>query len=214
MCDYPIREIRLSVSGFRLGAGKSSLLQALFRLVDQSAINGTILIDDIDISRISLDYLRSHLSIIPQMPILFCGTLRYNIDPFEQFSDEKCLRALEDVQLKQLVCNHPDGLSLLVAESGSNLSAGERQLICVARAILKKSHILLIDEATANVDHTTDMLIQEVIADKFRDRTILTIAHRLNTVANSDRILMLQQGEVAYFDVPNNIDLSQSDTKN
>ena len=148
------------------------------------------------------------------MPILFCGTLRYNIDPFEQFSDEKCLRALEDVQLKQLVCNHPDGLSLLVAESGSNLSAGERQLICVARAILKKSHILLIDEATANVDHTTDMLIQEVIADKFRDRTILTIAHRLNTVANSDRILMLQQGEVAYFDVPNNIDLSQSDTKN
>ena len=104
--------------------------------------------------------------------------------------------------------NHPDGLHLLVAESGTNLSAGERQLICVARAILKKSHILLIDEATANVDHATDRMIQEVIADKFRDRTILTIAHRLNTVVNSDRILMLQHGEVVHFDVPSNIHLS------
>ncbi|CAF1394631.1 unnamed protein product [Adineta steineri] len=192
----------------RTGAGKSSLLQALFRLVDQSAINGTILIDGIDIGRLSLHHLRSHLSVIPQVPILFCGTLRYNIDPFEQFSDDECLTALEAVQLKQLVRNHPDGLHLLVAESGTNLSAGERQLICVARAILKKSHILLIDEATANVDHATDRMIQEVIADKFRDRTILTIAHRLNTVVNSDRILMLQQGEIVYFDVPNNIHLN------
>ncbi|CAF1375520.1 unnamed protein product [Rotaria sp. Silwood1] len=188
--------------------GKSSLLHALFRLVDQSAINGTILIDDIDIGRLSLDHLRSHLSVIPQVPVLFSGTLRYNIDPFHQFSDEECLRVLEAVQLKQLVRNHPDGLHLLVAESGTNLSAGERQLICVARAILKKSHILLIDEATANVDHATDMLIQEVIADKFRDRTILTIAHRFNTVENSDRIIMLQQGEMAYFEVPTNINLN------
>jgi ATP-binding cassette subfamily C (CFTR/MRP) protein 4 len=197
-----------SVLSFRLGAGKSSLLQAIFRLVDQSAINGTILIDGIDIGRLSLDHLRSHLSVIPQVPILFCGTLRYNIDPFKQFSDEDCLKALEAVQLKQLVHNHPDGLHLLVAESGTSLSAGERQLICVARAILKKSHILLIDEATANVDHATDRMIQEVIADKFRDRTILTIAHRLNTVVNSDRILMLQDGEVIYFDVPTNIHLT------
>ena len=181
--------------------------------MDQSAINGTILIDGIDIGRLSLDYLRSHLSVIPQVPILFCGTLRYNIDPFEQFPDEECLTALEAVQLKQLVRNHPDGLHMLVAESGANLSAGERQLICVARAILKRSHILLIDEATANVDYATDRMIQEMIADKFRDRTILTIAHRLNTVVNSDRILMLQQGEVPYFDVPNNIDLSQGDTQ-
>jgi len=100
------------------------------------------------------------------------------------------------------VRNHPDGLHMLVAESGTNLSAGQRQLICVARAILKKSHILLIDEATANVDHATDRMIQEVIADKFHDRTILTIAHRLNTVADNDRILMLQQGNIVYFDVP------------
>ncbi len=133
---------------------------------------------------------------------------RYNIDPFEQFSDEECLAALEAVQLKQLVRTHPDGLHLSVAESGTNLSAGERQLICVARAILKKSHILLIDEATANVDHATDQMIQEVIADKFRDRTILTIAHRLNTVVNSNRILMLEEGEVVYFGVPSNIHLT------
>ncbi len=176
--------------------------------MDQTAIAGTILIDDIDIGRLSLDYLRSHLSVIPQVPILFCGTLRYNLDPFKQSSDEECLRALEAVQLKQLVRSNPDGLSLLVAESGSNLSAGERQLICVARAILKRSHILLVDEATANVDHTTDRMIQEVISEKFCDRTILTIAHRLNTIANSDRILMLKKGEVAYFGAPTNIDLS------
>ena len=106
------------------------------------------------------------------------------------------------------MCNHPDGLHLLIAEFGTNLSAGERQLICVARAILKKSRILLIYEATANVDHETDRIIQDVIADKFRDCTVLTIAHRLNTVANSDRILMLQQGEVAYFDVTGSINLN------
>ncbi|CAF3390148.1 unnamed protein product [Rotaria socialis] len=192
----------------RTGAGKSSLFQALFRLADQSAINGTIHIDDIDIGRLSLDHLRSRLSVIPQLPILFSGTLRYNIDPFEQYSDEECFMALEAVQLKQLVRQHPDGLHLLVAEAGTNLSVGERQLICVARAILKKSNILLIDEATANVDHATDKMIQEVIADKFRDRTILTIAHRLNTVAGSDRILMLQHGEIVYFEVPNNMSLN------
>lgn len=190
-----------------LGAGKSSLLQGLFRLVDQSSITGSILIDGIDIGCVSLDQLRSRLSIIPQVPVLFCGTLRYNIDPFTQYSDEECLQALEAVQLKQLVCNHPDGLQQQIAESGTNLSAGERQLICVARAILKKSHILFLDEATASVDHFTDSMIQKVIAEKFRDRTVLTIAHRLNTIDNSDRILMLQQGEVAFFDIPSNVNL-------
>ena len=117
----------------------------------------------------------------------------------------------EAVQLKQLVCSHAEGLRLPVAESGSNLSAGECQLICLARAILKESKILLIDEATANVDHATDQMIQEVIAEKFRDRTILTIAHRFNTIADSDRILVLQNGRVAYFDVPLGLNLSQYD---
>ena len=134
---------------------------------------------------------------IPQAPILFCGTLRYNIDPFKHCSDEECLAALEAAQLSYLIRNHPDGLHLFIAESGANLSAGERQLICVARAMLKKSTILLMDEATANVDHETDKMIQAVIVDKFRDRTVLTIAHRLDTVVHSDRLLVLQKGELA-----------------
>lgn len=135
--------------------------------------------------------------------------MRSNLDPFSQYRDEECLRALEDVHLIHLVRNHPDGLNQPVAESGNNLSYGQRQLLCVARAILKQSSILLIDEATAHVDHLTDSMIQSVIATKFRERTILTIAHRWNTIANSDRILMLQQGEVVYFDVPSNLTLSQ-----
>lgn len=165
------------------------------------------MIDNIDIGHLSLDHLRSRLSVIPQVPILFRGTLRYNIDPFKQYSDEECYKALEAAQLLSLVHNHPDRLDLSIAESGVNLSAGERQLICVARAILKKSSILLMDEATANVDLATDSMIQKVIADKFHDCTVLKIAHRLNTVLDSDRILILQKGEVVYFDVPSNVHL-------
>jgi ABC-type multidrug transport system fused ATPase/permease subunit len=188
-----------------LGAGKSSLFQAVFRLIDRGSVNGQILIDGIDINGISLHTLRSRLSVIPQLPILFAGTLRYNLDPFEQYTDEQCLLALESVQLKHTILNNSAGLDQLVAESGNNFSAGQCQLICVARAILKQSRILMIDEATANVDRTTDSLIQNVIAEKFHDRTILTIAHRLNTVAKCDRIVVLDQGMVADFDIPNNI---------
>ncbi len=136
---------------------------------------------------------------------MFAGTLRYNLDPFEQYTNEQCLSALESVQLKHIVSNNPGGLDQLVAESGSNFSAGQCQLICVARAILKQSRILMIDEATANVDRITDSLIQNVITEKFQNRTILTIAHRLNTVAKSDRIIVLHQGMIVDFDIPNNI---------
>ena len=142
------------------------------------------------------------MSVIPQLPFLFAGTLRYNLDPFERYTDEQCLRALESVQLKHAVCTDPAGLQQLVAESGSNFSVGQCQLICVARAILKQSKILLIDEATANVDRTTDELIQSIINQTFEERTILTIAHRLNTVVNSDRIVVLDQGAVVDFDIP------------
>jgi ABC-type multidrug transport system fused ATPase/permease subunit len=195
----------LFVIFIHLGAGKSSLFQAIFRLIDRQSITGQILIDGLDINVISLHDLRSRLSVIPQSPILFAGTLRYNLDPFEQYTDEQCLLALESVQLKQIVSNNPAGLDQLVAESGSNYSAGQCQLICVARAILKQSKILMIDEATANVDRATDLLIQDVISEKFQNRTILTIAHRLNTVAKSDRIIVLHQGMIVDFDIPNNI---------
>lgn len=145
------------------------------------------------------------MSIIPQIPTLFAGTLRYNLDPFEQYTDEQCLSALESVQLKHIITNNPLGLDQLVSESGGNFSVGQCQLICVARAILKQSKILMIDEATANVDQLTDSLIQSVIANKFQNRTILTIAHRLNTVAQSDRILVLHQGSSIDFDHPDQI---------
>lgn len=204
-------KILINFLNISLGAGKSSLFQALFRFVDQSAITGNIYIDDIDINHVSLNRLRSNLSVIPQVPVLFCATLRYNLDPFKQYSDEDCLLALEAVQLKYLVCNHPDGLNLLIAEAGNNLSVGECQLICIARAILKKSKVLLVDEATANVDYATDKMIQDVIKDKFRNRTVMTVAHRLKTIANSDKILILDQGRVVYFGKPEGIDLSEYD---
>jgi ATP-binding cassette subfamily C (CFTR/MRP) protein 4 len=189
----------------RTGAGKSSLFQSIFRLIDRQSVTGQILIDGIDINCISLHDLRSRLSVIPQIPILFAGTLRYNLDPFQQYTDEQCLLALESVQLKHLVSNNSAGLDQLVAESGSNFSEGQCQLICVARAILKQSKILMIDEATANVDRITDSLIQNVITEKFQNRTILTIAHRLNTVEKSDRIIVLHQRMIEDFDIPNNI---------
>ena len=168
-------------------------------------IDGQILIDHIDISRVTLSHLRSHLSVIPQQPVLFTGTLRYNLDPFYQYSDEQCWAALEAVQLKDMACNHQAGLQLPIAELGSNLSVGQCQLVCVARAILKKSKILLVDEATANVDHDTDRLLQAIIKEKFRDRTVLTIAHRLNTVATNDRLIMLDEGKIIASGIPEDI---------
>ncbi|CAF1430978.1 unnamed protein product, partial [Adineta ricciae] len=163
----------------RTGAGKSSLFKSLFRFPNRSYIEGEIRIDDVDISRITLDQLRSNLSIIPQQSILFSGTLRYNLDPFNQHSDEECWTVLEDVQLKEFVKKYSAGLQMMINERGENLSFGQCQLICIARAILRKTKILLIDEGTANVDYETDQIIQNVIATKFSDRTVLIIAHRL-----------------------------------
>ncbi|CAF3783230.1 unnamed protein product [Rotaria sp. Silwood1] len=200
--EYAIRNVDLCIES---GAGKSSIFKGIFRLVNRSCVDGEILIDDIDISRITLNHLRSHLSVIPQQPVLFSGTLRYNLDPFDHYSDEQCWMALEDAQLKQFVSNHSVGLLMPIGESGKTLSIGQCQLVCIARAILQKSKILLIDEATANVDQKTDDVIQAVLKNKFQDRTILTIAHRLNTVAQHDRILVLDKGMIANFDTPTNI---------
>ena len=173
--------------------------------MDRSNIKGHILIDNIDIHRITLQQLRSQISIIPQQPVLFSGTLRYNLDPCHQYSDEECWTALEVVQLKNLAVDHPAGLLLPVDGGGTNLSAGQRQLVCAARAILKKTKVLLIDEATASVDGETETAVQEMLLERIRDRTVLTIAHRLNTVMRSDRIVVVEMGRIVKFDSPSNV---------
>ena len=132
------------------GAGKSSIFQGLLRLVDRSSIGGAILIDGIDISRVTLSNLRSHIGVIPQQTVLFHGTLRYNLDPLNIYSDEQCWTALKAAHLQDMVAVQATGLQMKIADGGSNLSAGQSQLVCIARTILKQSKILLIDEATAN----------------------------------------------------------------
>ncbi|CAG9863420.1 unnamed protein product [Phyllotreta striolata] len=179
----------------RTGAGKSTLIASLFRL---APIDGTISIDSIDTADIGLNDLRLNISIIPQEPILFSAPLRYNLDPFEKHSDEVLWKALENVELKDAITdlNHP------VSEGGSNFSAGQRQLICLARAIVRNNKILVMDEATANVDPQTDGLIQRTIRERFKDCTVLTIAHRLNTIMDSDRVLVMDAGQAVEFDHP------------
>ncbi|KAF4111886.1 hypothetical protein G5714_006681 [Onychostoma macrolepis] len=183
----------------RTGAGKSSLISALFRLTEPE---GKILVDGVLTSEIGLHDLRQKMSIIPQDPVLFTGTMRKNLDPFNQHSDPDLWNALEEVQLKAAVEELPAKLETELAESGSNFSVGQRQLVCLARAILRKNRILIIDEATANVDPRTDELIQKTIRYKFKECTVLTIAHRLNTIIDSDRILVLDAGRIHEYDAP------------
>ncbi|XP_075590754.1 ATP-binding cassette sub-family C member 4 isoform X2 [Dermatophagoides farinae] len=183
----------------RTGAGKSSIISALFRLTET---DGSIRIDGIDTKSIGLNDLRKKLSIIPQDPVVFTGSVRYNLDPFHEYADDNIWSALEQVQLKAQVNNYKGKLETMITESGSNLSVGQRQLICLARAILKNNRILILDEATANVDHQTDQLIQQTIREKFCDCTVLTIAHRLNTIIDCDRVLVLDAGEIVEFDIP------------
>uniref|UniRef100_A0A6Q2Y919 Cystic fibrosis transmembrane conductance regulator n=1 Tax=Esox lucius TaxID=8010 RepID=A0A6Q2Y919_ESOLU len=183
----------------RTGAGKSSLVSALFRLAEPE---GKIYIDGVLTSEIGLHDLRQKMSIIPQDPVLFTGTMRKNLDPFNQHTDEDLWNALEEVQLKSVVDDLPNKMETVLAESGSNFSVGQRQLVCLARAVLRKNRILIIDEATANVDPRTDELIQKTIRDKFRECTVLTIAHRLNTIIDNDRILVLDAGQIHEYDEP------------
>ncbi|ODV84224.1 hypothetical protein CANARDRAFT_8901 [[Candida] arabinofermentans NRRL YB-2248] len=220
--DMVLKNINLSIQkkekiGIvgRTGAGKSSLTLAIFRMIE--AYQGNIDIDEVDTSEIGLYDLRSKLSIIPQDSQIFEGTLRSNLDPVEEYSDQDLWDALElshlkdhiismynDVEDKETISNNP--LLNKIAEGGSNLSVGQRQLMCLARALVKKnSKILILDEATANVDIETDSIVQETIRTAFEDRTILTIAHRLNTIIDSDKILVLEKGEVAEFDTPENL---------
>lgn len=183
----------------RTGAGKSSLIAALFEL---SQIEGDILIDGMNTKDVGLQKLRSKISIIPQEPVLFSGTMRKNLDPFDEFTDEILWKALEDVELKQTVSDLPGELNSKMSEGGSNFSVGQRQLVCLARAIIRNNKILVLDEATANVDPQTDALIQNTIRNKFEQCTVLTIAHRLHTVMDSDKVLVMDAGTMVEFDHP------------
>uniref|UniRef100_A0A8C3MVD7 Canalicular multispecific organic anion transporter 1 n=1 Tax=Geospiza parvula TaxID=87175 RepID=A0A8C3MVD7_GEOPR len=191
----------------RTGAGKSSLTNCLFRVLE--AAGGKIIIDDMDIATIGLHDLRNNLTIIPQDPVLFTGTLRMNLDPFDQYSDEEVWKALELAHLKTYVQGLPERLLHHVSEAGENLSVGQRQLVCLARALLRKAKILILDEATAAVDLETDNLIQTTIRSAFADCTVLTIAHRLHTIMDSNRVMVLHAGQIVEFDSPEELLMKQ-----
>uniref|UniRef100_A0A672T1B9 Multidrug resistance-associated protein 5-like n=1 Tax=Sinocyclocheilus grahami TaxID=75366 RepID=A0A672T1B9_SINGR len=186
-----------------LSSGKSSLGVVLYRLVEPCG--GSIKIDGVNICDIGLADLRSKLSIIPQEPVLFSGTVRSNLDPFNLYSEEQIWDALERTHMKECVSQLPLKLESEVVENGENFSVGERQLLCVARVLLRQCKILILDEATAAMDTETDCLIQETIRNAFQDCTTLTIAHRLHTVLSCDRIMVLNQGQVVEFDEPSKL---------
>ncbi|KAI9343241.1 P-loop containing nucleoside triphosphate hydrolase protein [Obelidium mucronatum] len=187
----------------RTGSGKSSLMQALFRIVEPCS--GSIIIDGVDICQIGLSDLRKGIAIIPQDPILFTGTFRSNLDPFNEHQDSELWDALDRAGLKPKIQQSSDGLDGKVDDGGENLSVGERQLVCLARAMLKKPRILIMDEATANVDFSTDDFIQKALRKHFKDASILTIAHRLNTIIDYDRILVLDGGVVSEYATPRDL---------
>lgn len=184
----------------RTGSGKSTLVQVLFRLLELE--QGAILIDGKNIATVSLAELRDALTMIPQEPVLFSGTIRSNLDPHDVFSDSELLDALKRVELQHFILESSEGLLSAVIEGGQNFSAGQRQLLCLAQALLKKTRILILDEATANVDPKSDQAIQNTIRREFRNATQLIIAHRLGTVMDCDRIVMLEFGRVVRHGSP------------
>uniref|UniRef100_A0A8C0H5L4 ATP binding cassette subfamily C member 6 n=1 Tax=Chelonoidis abingdonii TaxID=106734 RepID=A0A8C0H5L4_CHEAB len=205
--EFALKNINIKINGQekigiagRTGAGKSTLAMGLLRLME--AAEGEILIDGVNIAQRGLQDLRAKITIIPQDPVLFAASLRMNLDPLNQYSDEAIWTVLELIQLKNFVLDLPDQLNHECSERGENLSVGQKQLVCLARALLRKAQILVLDEATAAVDLETDLQIQSTIRTQFKEWTVLTIAHRINTILDYDRILVLENGQVAEFDSP------------
>ncbi|POM75559.1 ABC Superfamily [Phytophthora palmivora] len=184
----------------RTGAGKSSLMIALFRICEFE--RGSVAIDGLDISRLKLHNLRRSLAIIPQDPVLFSGPLRENLDPFGEYSDAEIWAVLQQVHMAESLAKWGAGLDFEVSECGDNLSVGQRQLVCIGRALLKNGKIVVLDEATANVDTATDALIQATIRKTFADKTMLIIAHRINTIMHCNKIAVMDAGQVAEFGSP------------
>jgi len=176
---------------------------ALFRIVELT--DGKIEIDGIDISKIGLKDLRTKLSIIPQDPTLFEGTVKSNLDPYSESSEMDIWSVLDSIHLRDVVEALPEKLDAPVQEFGENFSAGQRQLMCLGRALLRRSKILLLDEATSAVDFHTDSLIQQTIRKEFANATVLTIAHRIHTIMDYDRVIVLDDGDVAEFDSPSTL---------
>ncbi|VDN89059.1 unnamed protein product [Brugia pahangi] len=205
--DLVLRQLNASIApAEKIGVvgRKSSLTLALFRIIEP--IQGAIIIDGVDISLIGLHDLRSNLTIIPQDPVLFSETLRFNLDPSQVYSDQEIWASLELAHLKTFVSS----LQYQISEGGENISIGQRQLICLTRALLRKSKVIILDEATAAVDLATDLLIQETVRREFHSSTVLTIAHRLNTIIDCDRIIVLENGSIREFDSPQNLLASRS----
>jgi ATP-binding cassette, subfamily C (CFTR/MRP), member 1 len=198
--NFSIREgEKIGVVG-RTGAGKSSLIVALYRLAEIS--KGEIYVDGVDCSKVNLNKLRRSMAIIPQEPVMFSGTLRTNLDPFHEHEDEALVDVLQKCLLAEMLESSEDGLDTHVEQLGSNFSLGTQQLICLARAMLNPSRILLLDEATAALDSDTNNAVQVVLKAHFSHRTIFTIAHRLDTIIDSDRILTMNAGVIAEFESP------------
>ena len=187
----------------RTGSGKSSLMIALLRMVELA--NGSISVDGVNLSSLGLSDLRKRITIIPQDPVIFSGTIRFNLDPFSQHSDAELWDALEKSHMREFVEAFNDGLDAKVSEYGENMSAGQRQVICLTRALLRNSKILILDEASSSLDMETDRLIQETIRAHLKDATILTIAHRLFTLADYDKIILMENGRVAEFGSPSGL---------
>uniref|UniRef100_A0A8C9QXI2 ATP-binding cassette, sub-family C (CFTR/MRP), member 8 n=1 Tax=Scleropages formosus TaxID=113540 RepID=A0A8C9QXI2_SCLFO len=184
----------------RTGSGKSSFSLAFFRMVD--TFEGQIIIDGIDVAKLPLQTLRSRFSIILQDPILFSGTIRFNLDPEKKVTDGMLWEALEIAQLKPVVKTLPGGLDAMVTEGGENFSQGQRQLFCLARAFVRKSSILIMDEATASIDMATESILQKVVMTAFADRTVVIIAHRVHTILNADLVIVMKRGTILEYDRP------------